>query len=755
VSTRETRSLAITGYTEQLSVRPGGTVAFMVSSQFPEYRVEIVRLIHGDTNPAGPGFKSEHVQSDAEKTYKGREQTFHHGSFILVKNKPSLRKLTSFTLQCWIYPTLDESGARAIVGQWSEKKDGSGYGLFVDQGELALWVRGRDGGTTKVRSGKPLKPFNWYFVAASLDSKESKATLVQQVLAPCAATGLDSTVQLQLRIGALGANSADLMIAAFHGKDGKRVASFNGKIDGVKIFSRALTSREIADLKSPSLAKRYARHLVASWDFAHQTQSSRIRDLSRNRLNGVAVNLPVRAVTGHNWSGRQSDYQAAPDEYNAIHFHDDDQGDAGWKVDFRYRVPKELRTGVYAAHLQAGGNEDYIPFFVLPPKGAATAKIAFLVPTLSYLAYSNERTLETTGTKDSLGLKPGFEYPSAPQDVYIVSNRLTSLYDHHSDGSGVCYVTSLRPIVNMRPKYNMPGLSMGNGAPHQFNADLHIIDWMEAKGFRYDVITDEDLHREGEGLIKPYKVIVTGSHPEYWTERMLDSMQGYLNGGGRMMYLGGNGFYWVTTINPEDPHVFEVRRWGGTGTWNAGPGEFRNSTTGEQGGMWRQRGRHPQRSVGVGFTAQGFDANRPYRRTPASFEKRGSFVFEGIGSDELIGDFPSLVQNHGAAGFELDRLDYSLGTPPHAVLLATATGFSNNYQHVLEEITAANDKQGGEFSDLVRADMVYLPYPRGGGVFSVGSIAWGGSLSYNGYNNTVSRVTQNVLSRFESDEALP
>ena len=134
---------------------------------------------------------------------------------------------------------------------------------------------------------------------------------------------------------------------------------------------------------------------------------------------------------------------------------------------------------------------------MLPPKGTATAKIAFLVPTLSYMAYSNERTIDTAGTKGPMGMKSESTYPSAPQDVYIVSNKLTSLYDHHSDGSGVCYVTNLRPIVNMRPKYNMPGLSLGNGAPHQFNADLHIVDWMEAKGFRYDIITDEDLHREG------------------------------------------------------------------------------------------------------------------------------------------------------------------------------------------------------------------------------------------------------------------
>jgi N,N-dimethylformamidase len=40
-------------------------------------------------------------------------------------------------------------------------------------------------------------------------------------------------------------------------------------------------------------------------------------------------------------------------------------------------------------------------------------------------------------------------------------------------------------------------------------------------------------------------------------------------------------------------------------------------------------------------------------------------------------------------------------------------------------------------------------------VFSTGSIAWCGSLSHNGYDNNVSRITENVLRRFASDDPLP
>ena len=384
----------------------------------------------------------------------------------------------------------------------------------------------------------------------------------------------------------------------------------------------------------------------------------------------------------------------------------------------------------------------------------ATAKICLLLPTLSYLAYGNEHVMVDPAIRRALGVDDT-QYPAQRQDVYIVEHNLLSLYDRHTDGSGVCYTSRLRPILNMRPKYLMQSISSGKGSPHQFNADMHLVGWLFAKGYNFDVITDEDLHHEGLKLLSPYKVVVTGSHPEYWSEQMLDATQSYLNNGGRLMYLGGNGFYWVTTVNPEHPYIFEVRRWGGTGAWMAKPGEYYNSFTGELGGIWRNRGRHPQRLVGIGFSAQGFDVNKPYRRQSSSFDKRVAFIFEGIRPDELIGDSPSLVQESGAAGFELDRLDFALGTPAHALLLATATGFSDNYQHVIEENTLSDNKQGGTTHSLVKADIVYFEYPKNGGVFSVGSIAWCGSLSYNNYDNTISRVTGNVLDRFSSTAELP
>ena len=47
--------LRITGYSDRFSVRPGENINFHVHSENEEsYQADIVRLIHGDTNPDGP-----------------------------------------------------------------------------------------------------------------------------------------------------------------------------------------------------------------------------------------------------------------------------------------------------------------------------------------------------------------------------------------------------------------------------------------------------------------------------------------------------------------------------------------------------------------------------------------------------------------------------------------------------------------------------------------------------------------------------
>src|SRR5262249_56613167 len=103
-----------------------------------------------------------------------------------------------------------------------------------------------------------------------------------------------------------------------------------------------------------------------------------------------------------------------------------------------------------------------------------------------------------------------------------------------------------------------------------------------------------------------------------------------------------------------------------------------------------------------------------YRRRPASRDPRVAWIFDGV-ADEILGDFG--VSGGGAAGFELDRADRRLGTPPHAVVLASSEKHDlTKFVLVHEDWLSHVATWPGEPPDkLIRADMVYFETPNGGG----------------------------------------
>ena len=269
----------------------------------------------------------------------------------------------------------------------------------------------------------------------------------------------------------------------------------------------------------------------------------------------------------------------------------------------------------------------------------------------------------------------------------------------------------------------------------------------------YDVLTDDDLHAEGLEALKPYRVVINGTHAEYYSERMLDATEDYLAQGGRVMYLSGNGYYWVVGWRDDEPWLMEVRKLeAGSRAWQARAGEHYLASTGERSGLWRHRGRPPQKVVGTGFASEGMDESVPFRRMPDSWHKSVAWIFDGVQGD-VIGDFG--LAGNGAAGVEIDRYDLTLGTPPHARILASSEQFSDNYPLVQEEIMYNHPGMGGTQHPGVRCDMVYFTTPQHGAVFAPSSIAWGQALPCKGFDNNVSRVMKNVLDAFAKAGPLP
>ena len=725
-------TLAIVGYADQWGVRPGDTIRVMVSceSGAPRYSAQVVRLICGDDSPKGPGYKERPVEHPANGDYAGRRQAIHAGSYVSVPAGPALQSLTSFTLQALIWPTTPGRSAQTLLGRWDDGPK-AGFALVLDDaGAAALRLGDGSGHTQTVSTGAMLDPRAWYLVSASYDGKSRAVRVSQSPLRRRARDDSMASVELIADMIPKAPVETPLLMAAhvLRRDIGKLVTGghYNGKIEAPRVLSGP------DDAAAP----------VAAWDFAREIPGDDIVDVSGNGLDGVAVNLPARAMTGHLWNGEVHRWTEKPEHYAAIHFHDDDLYDAGWETDFEVPIPKDMKSGVYAVKLSCGdvredgGHEAFVPFFVLPPTGKATAPVAFLASTATYMAYANSHH----GWDDPLAeITYGSLLEFGPTELFLNQRREfgVSTYDVHTDGSGACYSSRLRPILNTRPKHRL----------WNFGADLHVIDWLEATGQPYDVITDQELHRAGAAALKPYRAVLTGTHPEYHSKAMIQGIEGYLQGGGRLMYLGGNGFYWRIAFHPEKPGVIEVRRAeNGTRTWIADPGEYYLSCTGEMSGLWRASGWSSHRLVGISFGSEGFDVSSYYRRRPGSFDPRAAFIFEGVGADERIGDFGTV--GGGAAGLELDIADPRVGTPPHALVLASSENHSNVYLMTPEEIISTYPGLDGIEDPRVRADMVFFETPNGGAVFSTGSIAWAGSLAHNGYDNNVARITGNVLRRF-------
>jgi N,N-dimethylformamidase len=755
----ELRPATIHGYADRLSVAPGERIEFKVSCEEPgSYRADVVRLIHGDTNPAGPGFREEALDTDASGEYEGRFQATDAGSCVVVDGGGALALSGPFTLHAFVMPTTPERDGQAIMGRYATASD-TGYALTIEDGVLTL-VLGGSGKIAKVSLKDPFYPSCWYSVAATYNPESGRATLyskavinsVNSLVSPMVPVSGEGFLRKTLDAGP-GDADTPFTIAGLSREAGSSWVDshFNGKIDSAKVWSRVLSR---AQLDALATGKRPSKvGLVAAWDFADGIgpdgiPGDAVTDRGPNGLHGTCVNFPARGMTGWNWDGLEERFVHAPAQYGAIHFHDDDLEDCRWETDIAWTVPEIFKSGVYALRLQLGEAEDWVPFFVLPPRGRATAKALFLVPTASYLAYANERQVHDFPISQAI---LGHTSTLGEQDSYLYGHTEFGLstYDLHSDKSGVHYSSSRRPIPGMRPKARQAA-----GTVWQLPADLHLVDWLDAMGFEYDVATDRELNDEGVELLRRYEVVFTGSHPEYYSTRMLDAWEQYLAGGGRAMYLGANGFYWIVAWHPDKPYLMEVRKAElGSRSWQARAGEYYMQSNAERSGLWRGRGRPPQKVFGTGFTAEGFDHSSYYVQMPDARDPALAFVMEGIDPDEKIGDF-GLVGG-GAAGYELDRYELLHGTPPHTRLLAYSEGHSDNYPRVVEEIYFNFPHLGGTMDPLVRADIVYFTTRNGGAVFSTSSIAWCGSLSHNGYENNVSRMTANVLRRFMDPEPLP
>ncbi len=727
--------LPITGYLSRLSARPGDTLTAHVSlREAGGYRAHLMRMICADPLPDGPGRRYEDRSDVFDRHLQGQSHGVHLGSYVEVLSAPRRDPSKPCTWTALVRPGLVDR-VQCVA---SEAGPAGPVALAIKPGGVTAEFPTLTG-PVRLSVDAVLSARRWYRVWASADPSTGQALVACQ-LARC-----DGCASLSEPAAVMRGEATALVLPPGGGVllIGARVAGWpvhhlNGRIEDPAVVGSWVDQfpdplATLASLPGP---------LLAGWDFAQGIGGSAVTDTGPQRCHGAAVNLPTRGVVGARWTGAETCWRHAPQDYAAIHFHEDDLEDCAWPASFDFMVATGLRSGCYLLHLSCPAGEDWLPFYVLPPRDGPRAAVAFLAATFTYLAYANHaRGNADAAYKERVAAWGA--YPFNPDDYPAYA---ASTYNRHPDGSGVSLSSRLRPILTMRPGYITFNDKRGSGTRH-FTADSHLLGWLEAKGIAYDVITDEDLDDEGAALLEPYAAVLTGSHPEYHTARMLDALQSYTAGRGRLAYLGGNGFYWRIARDAARPHVIEVRRAeGGVRAWPAEPGEYHHQLDGQLGGLWRRNRRPPQQLVGIGFSGQGLFEGTHYRRLPASFEARFAWMFAGI-SQDVLGDYG--LSGGGAAGFEFDRADPSQGTPGNAVVLARSEDPPASAEPVLEELLSPLTTVTGEPRQaLVRAEIVYFATPGGGEVFSTGSITFCGSLWRDGFEGPVSLLLENVVRHF-------
>jgi hypothetical protein len=367
------------------------------------------------------------------------------------------------------------------------------------------------------------------------------------------------------------------------------------------------------------------------------------------------------------------------------------------------KVQAPERSGLYGFHASTPAGLCFtFPWVVAPAR--PQAPVAVLASNITWNVYNN------------FGGRSNYIHPDGLPDVPVVNARqeIKRYTDPRYQTWGAAAYQPLsferpEPINHIDPGEQITDPIEGRSACHVAPAEWRLVGWLERESFPYDLYSETQLH-EGVLDLPRYKVLILSAHPEYWTRRMYDTVKTWVfDGGGKLMYLGGNGLNCEVELLSGDRvlcHNTAI-----SSLWPEGMGGHES--------RFARRHESEANLLGVVFTPAGIMTGAPYRVVDGTH-----WVFQaaGLRTGDLLGE-KSLHMRcpGGASGHETDKISPK-SSPKNVHLLARGL----------------NPDDGG-------AHMVIFDTPSGGSVFSAGSICYPSSLPV---DDGLSRVTRAVLRRF-------
>jgi N,N-dimethylformamidase beta subunit-like, C-terminal len=270
--------------------------------------------------------------------------------------------------------------------------------------------------------------------------------------------------------------------------------------------------------------------------------------------------------------------------------------------------------------------------------------------------------------------------------------------------------------------------------------ELHFARWAEKAGYHIDYAVNSDLEFRPE-MLKPYRLVLSVGHDEYWSAPMRDHLEKFIAGGGNVAFLSGNVCCWQ--VRSEDNGRALT-------SWKQA---FRDDPIFAQKNypllstLWSHYlvERPENRLTGVGFLWGGYrKSHGQFMDDPAEFtvHRPDHWLFAGTGlkRGDVFGGKDTVV------GYECDGCELSWkdglphptgrdGTPATFEVLATCAARWH-----------PDDCEWYEKWEKGRTGNAVLGvYTRGGTVLTTGTTDWSHGLR--GHDPAVERITRNVLDR--------
>src|SRR5262249_42325803 len=154
----------LVAYTDRFSAAPGQEIAFKVSSAAAgPYRASLIRVVHADPNPAGPGLKYEDLAARFSIERPSRVQPMALGSYARIDAAAALPLRGPWTVVALVWPTLPASGEQCVMSR-GDPAGGLGFALSIGPAGVTASV-----GNVSVSTGQPLPARTWFRVWLTVD----------------------------------------------------------------------------------------------------------------------------------------------------------------------------------------------------------------------------------------------------------------------------------------------------------------------------------------------------------------------------------------------------------------------------------------------------------------------------------------------------------------------------------------------------------------------------------------------------------